>query len=932
MLGVFLAVDGNNDTQVAEMKKTAEEWYEKVRVGHLTRYDAWMALNSTVLKTLEYPLLALTLTEEECNKIMVPILKGALPKVGACRYLPRKLVYGTIKNQGMGIHNLFTTQGIVQIQTLLDHIWRNTETGKLIRTSMECAKMELGMNGSLFECNFDMYGFLCEETWVKHLWKYVQSNGIVVKDKVGEIPMLRENDRCITTHFARAYQAGLITKSEWLKANKCRKYLKVLTVADMASGNGQHIDTNMWIGKRQYGRARTIDWAIQGKPKATDWTAWRRVLKRSITNDTKKIHSPVGRWINDAVKSNLQNWAWYWDTATNNLYRKLQDTWSMYRGDRKRSRRGDTFQHTSRGNHSRYKYYTNTPPPEDLSKLRMTTVKVEKGWIMTEGYSDIMDEDNITNQRTQSKQSLNKIFKERKGERWALQNIQMTDNIDEIVNDLSKGTAIGVSDGSFKDRFGTASWVIENESGTQRINGDCIIPGSPSDQSAYRSEIGGLYGLVIVVEMIKDMWNIQSGSIVLGCDGLNALQQALDVDGVNITSKQQQFDLLSGIQGYIKDSNIKYIPKHIMGHQDETGIVSMLDRWAIINIEMDLRAKKCWQEKSNDHKYIDYHVPKGIWKVSILGNRICNHLREYLRESIEGGKIADYWINQKKRFSEEGYFQVDWDACKMAMTESKISRRHWVSKFESGWCGTGKMMKVWKYRLVNNCPRCNAPNETSTHILKCPGASATTQWQKSIMELSKWLEENQTCPDISNFLIKALDQWRMGQEVTKPTNYEFDGVKDIFESQNIIGWRPLLGGCISFKWAMVQDQYLKWVNSRKTGKRWAMALIQKLWEVAWDQWNDRNKTLHDTPLAMELSGSLSLDQAIRQEFHIGIQSLQRRVQLTFPPNLDTLLDASIYDRKRWFVLVRASRENTHTFLYNDAFSTPNSSLRKWVGL
>ena len=123
---------------------------------------------------------------------------------------------------------------------------------------MKCAKMELGMNGSIFECNFDMYGFLCEETWVKHLWKYVQSNGIVVKDKVGEISMLRENNRCITTHFARAYQAGLITKSEWLKANKCRKYLKVLTVADMASGNGQHIDANMWIGKRQYGGARTI--------------------------------------------------------------------------------------------------------------------------------------------------------------------------------------------------------------------------------------------------------------------------------------------------------------------------------------------------------------------------------------------------------------------------------------------------------------------------------------------------------------------------------------------------------------------------------------------------------------------------------------------------------------------------------------------------
>ena len=111
-----------------------------------------------------------------------------------------------------------------------------------------------------------------------------------------------------------------------------------------------------------------------------------------------------------------------------------------------------------------------------------------------------------------------------KRERWALQNVQMTDNINEIIEDIVKGMAIGVSDGSFKDKFGTASWVIENEYSTQRILGDCILPGFPSDQSAYRSEIGGIYALVLVVDIIKDMWNIKSGSIEIGCDGLNALQ------------------------------------------------------------------------------------------------------------------------------------------------------------------------------------------------------------------------------------------------------------------------------------------------------------------------------------------------------------------------------------------------------------------------
>ena len=926
MLGVFLAVDGNNKTQVEEMRKIADLWYEKVRVGHLTRYDAWMALNSTVMKTLEYPLLALTLTEEECKKIMAPILKGGLPKIGMCRTLPRKIVYGSLKNQGMGIHNLFTTQGILHIQTLLDHIWRDTETGKLIRTSIECAKMEVGILGSLFGHNFEDYGNLCEETWVKHLWKYTHDKGIRIEDKVGDFDKLRENDSCITLHFAGAYKAGLITKAEWVKANKCRKYLRVLTISDIASGNGKFIERNIQNGRRLYGRARTLDWAIQGKPKKTDWTVWRRVLKRSITNEIGKLHMPVGKWIEEAVEANLQNWVWYWDIQNKVLYKKIQNTWSKYRMDRKRTRGGNG------GNKIRFKYYSSVPQPTDRSNLRMTTVNVEKGWIVTEGYTDAVKEDTHNDDILPNSDSLREAFRKRKGERWALNNIVMTEEIDEIIEDIIKGTAIGVSDGSFKDEFGTASWAIENESGTQRINGDGIIPGFPSDQSAYRSEIGGLYGLVLAVEIIKDLWKIRSGAIVLGCDGINALYQALDIKNVTISSKQQQFDLLSGIQGYIRDSIIKFIPIHIKGHQDDLKMIDELDRWAIINIEMDLRAKNCWHENSRTGRYVKYTVPKGMWKVSILGNRISNHFGEYVRESIEGEAIADYWINDKKRFTEEGYFQVDWDACKMAMRKSKVTRRHWVTKFESGWCATGKMMKKWNYRLVDNCPRCGAPGESTTHILKCRAASAEIQWGKSMMELSKWLEENNTCPDISKFLVQALDQWRSGEEVTRPKSPMFDGMRDIFYSQNTIGWRPFIGGCISYMWVRVQDQYLKWIDSRKSGKRWAIVLIQKLWDVAWDMWDDRNHTLHDTPMAMELSGGLSLNQAIRQELHIGIQSLPQRVQSVFPNDNDTILEASINVRKQWFVLVRATRENTHTFLYNDAFSTPYSKLRQWVGL
>lgn len=62
--------------------------------------------------------------------------------------------------------------------------------------------------------------------------------------------------------------------------------------------------------------------------------------------------------------------------------------------------------------------------------------------------------------------------------------------MDNIISDIENGTVVGVSDGSFKAEFGTASWVIENAKCTQQIMGNALIPGHHMDHSAYMSEIG----------------------------------------------------------------------------------------------------------------------------------------------------------------------------------------------------------------------------------------------------------------------------------------------------------------------------------------------------------------------------------------------------------------------------------------------------------
>ena len=184
-----------------------------------------------------------------------------------------------------------------------------------------------------------------------------------------------------------------------------------------------------------------------------------------------------------------------------------------------------------------------------------------------------------------------------------------------------------------------------------------------------------------------------------------------------------------------------------------------------------------------DHVYFKYKTPKGVWAIAILGTRVCNNLVEYLRESIEGGKAAEYWIYKRGKMTEEGYFQVDWEANKLATKESQTGRKHWVTTFESGWCLTGTMMKICKQRLVSNCPRCYAKNKTSTHILKCHSKAAQITRNKSIETLGEWLQSSRTCPDIIKLILNGMSGWKNGLAVSPPQNLDFDDVQKIFESQ-----------------------------------------------------------------------------------------------------------------------------------------------------
>jgi|NOAtaT_6_FD_contig_81_301931_length_1652_multi_2_in_0_out_0_3 hypothetical protein len=67
-----------------------------------------------------------------------------------------------------------------------------------------------------------------------------------------------------------------------------------------------------------------------------------------------------------------------------------------------------------------------------------------------------------------------------------------------------------------------------------------------------------------------------------------------------------------------------------------------------------------------------------------------------------------------------------------------------------------------------------------------------------------------------------------------------------FDIQSDIGWNLLLEGWIAYEREFLQSSHYALIGSRKSGRRWLIQVIKKLWLVSWDMWEHRNGILHDS--------------------------------------------------------------------------------------
>jgi len=179
-LGVRLAPDGNNRDKLRYLVDVARSWHTSMSGAKVMHAAAEFGLRQVILRKLDYPLVATTFTQKECQSIMSPILTTGLPAAGLTRTLPQALVHGPWQWGGLNIPNLHTEQTTKHIHMLLKFGQQLTDTtGCLIQATAEAFRLEAGFTGWIIEFPINVFSYVTP-TWISQTWEVCNQHKIQV--------------------------------------------------------------------------------------------------------------------------------------------------------------------------------------------------------------------------------------------------------------------------------------------------------------------------------------------------------------------------------------------------------------------------------------------------------------------------------------------------------------------------------------------------------------------------------------------------------------------------------------------------------------------------------------------------------------------------------------------------------------------------------
>ena len=360
-------------------------------------------------------------------------------------------------------------------------------------------------------------------------------------------------------------------------------------------------------------------------------------------------------------------------------------------------------------------------------------------------------------------------------------------------------------------------------------------------------------------------------------------------------------DLLITAQKLLSEMNqIEWKWRHIPGHQDRNP-THPLDIWAERNILMDARATITYTIIPSEQTA--NHYDPALITVWLSDTLVVQETSARIRSHVHTPPLMNYW-EKKKKFGDLDHRAVSWKVLGTALSEVNWKRRHWVIKHTSGVCAVGVQMlrrKEWKH---SRCPRCGEDQESTTHVWVCPDPRAGELWNKEMQGFQTWLHQNRTHLEVSEVIIANLNAWRNGQPFPVYTG-NYPGLRNAVTQQTLLGWGAAFEGRWHTSWESIQQLHFKNCGLRRSGRRWLIAMVIKLWNTAWNMWEHRNGVMVEV---QEEEARLEALTELEAEYTLGSQYLPPYDRLLFRRPLESRKLDKLHLIQSFLRRIKAARE------------------------
>jgi hypothetical protein len=201
-----------------------------------------------------------------------------------------------------------------------------------------------------------------------------------------------------------------------------------------------------------------------------------------------------------------------------------------------------------------------------------------------------------------------------------------------------------------------------------------------------------------------------------------------------------------------------------------------------------------------------------------------------------------------------------------------------------------------------------------------------------------------TAPKIKTSLtITRIRQWRQhsndqttDQATTFPyfRHYEEFRTKAAVAEQDKIGWYNLLLGRLSKKMDGCPTEVLRMDGPRNTGKGWTIAIISRLWDIAWDMWEHHNHITHNTIHPWKQQELDILNQQIEELYIQGPQDLLRQDRPLFDNLVAKLQKGNAKEQEHWVITVRLAQHRAVADQEDryPSMQAERSLMENWIGI